>query len=102
MASRNEIIARTEKIDQTMREFSEALRKFSVETKSHNDKMKSIVQGAGSGWEGETYNAFVEMMEKELASIAKETVHADTIAQTLDEKADRLSQALDLIRKGGS
>ena len=102
MASHNEIIARTEQIDQAIRNFSEALRTFSVETKSHTNKMKAVVQNAGSGWEGETYNAFAEMMEKELASVVKETVHADTLAHTLDERADRVSQALALLRKGGS
>lgn len=102
MASSTEIIARTEKIDKAIRTFSDSLKKFSDETRSHAGKIMGSIKNAGSGWEGETYNAFAEAMEQELVAIKNEAGHAENISQTLDKLAEQISQALELIRKGGN
>ena len=49
MTSRNEILSRTEDIDKAVRDFSEALKRFSDETSGQTEKMKIAVQSAGSG-----------------------------------------------------
>ena len=102
MTSRNEILSRTEDIDKAVRDFSEALKRFSDETSGQTEKMKIAVQSAGSGWEGETYDSFVSMMDEELASVKKVIVHADDISSKLDGMAEKISQALALLRQGGN
>ena len=102
MAENNqEIIAEYEALDQIVSSFASSIQDFTEIVSGEEEKINAAFTTLFDSWQSELATKFKEKMVKHISTIADARSRAENLKPILDDVANDLSAALNLLREGG-
>lgn len=101
MANESEVRAKTENLDKIVGDFKDKLDLYLKNMNQRTNEITGLFNELAKNWSGKPYNDFKDKMTKPRNNIAASITKGQRVSEQLKEIKVVLSQALEMMRKGG-